>query len=168
MRPISTWIKGRFLKRTSLDLWLGGCNFEGCQPMRPHLIFMTKATDFECDKVTNHYSTVKKWADVSQEICSLGKSFRWRRLPQLWWFLVQGDPLPNGSICFTFPHCAFSGQRAKDNYNIDLIFGLFSIVRFQDTGPKRITILRSNSAHNSINHGKNRAKITNPNVGWSV
>ena len=30
---------------------------------------------------------------VCQEICSLGQSFRWRRLPKLWWFLIQGDPL---------------------------------------------------------------------------
>jgi len=34
---------------------------------------------------------------------------------------------------------------------------------YKDSAPKRITILRSNSAHNSINHGSNRAKITNPN-----
>jgi len=49
------------------------------------------------------------------------------------------------------------------NPSDDEDFRSFGDSLYKDTGPKRITILRSNSAHNSINHGKNRAKITNPN-----
>jgi len=49
------------------------------------------------------------------------------------------------------------------NPSDDEDFRSFGDSLYKDTAPKRITILRSNSAHNSINHGKNRAKITNPN-----
>merc|ERR1711963_790418 len=49
------------------------------------------------------------------------------------------------------------------NPSDDEDFRRFGDSLYKDTAPKRITILRSNSAHNSINHGQNRAKITDPN-----
>lgn len=87
-----------------------------------------------------------------------------------WWSGIPQTP-PSGPItgrrASRLGEQTFRKSAAWVNAVDDDDFLDFGDSMYNDPAPKRITILRGNSAFNSINHGGNRAKVTNMEVSFS-